>query len=297
MEPVAGADAPALKQLEAERASLEVRLRQLPTKDESIAERQKKARAAFNEIDKQASEVQVALLGVRAQLVATNKFYRDTVQATLPPAQQREALAELERHVAELDAEQAGIDAVRKDLEDSAQSVGVDDADMRAGEEAKQKYAELLHRQNELLVKISSRMSPGDRSQAEQNQAVLSRADGIDEKLRAYNSKIDVLVDEKLAPIRSTIDEEKGRVGGYRALLTGYDGESADVGGSVLADSLKNVSQRFYTLVVRADVGIIDVAWALKDAATQETNRLTSERVRELKLLDDEFKEVLKEHP
>ena len=45
-------------------------------------------------------------------------------------------------------------------------------------------------------------------------------------------------------------------------------------------------------MVVRAEVGIIDVAWALKDSSTRNTNRLVAERKRELKLLDDEFKQV-----
>ena len=39
------------------------------------------------------------------------------------------------------------------------------------------------------------------------------------------------------------------------------------------------------------------VAWALKDSATRETNKLVAERKRELKLLDDEFKQVNKDQP
>ena len=46
---------------------------------------------------------------------------------------------------------------------------------------------------------------------------------------------------------------------------------------------------------MRAEVGIIDVAWALKDSSTRNTNRLVAERKRELKLLDDEFKQVDKD--
>jgi hypothetical protein len=84
-------------------------------------------------------------------------------------------------------------------------------------------------------------------------------------------------------------------VASYRATLGGYNNDSAEVGGGVFAESFRQVAQRFYNIVVRADVGIIDVAWALKDSATRETNRLTAERKRELKLIDDEFKEVLKE--
>ena len=46
--------------------------------------------------------------------------------------------------------------------------------------------------------------------------------------------------------------------------------------------------------MVRADVGIIDVAWALKQQRTEAISRMVREQKRELKLLDDEFKEVLK---
>jgi hypothetical protein len=61
-----------------------------------------------------------------------------------------------------------------------------------------------------------------------------------------------------------------------------------------MAENFKAVTQRFYNVVVRADVGIIDVAWALKDNSTRNTNRLVAERKRELKLLDDEYKDVNK---
>ena len=42
-------------------------------------------------------------------------------------------------------------------------------------------------------------------------------------------------------------------------------------------------------------IGIIDVAWALKDSATRASTQLLAERKRELKLLDDEYKDVAKE--
>ena len=80
-----------------------------------------------------------------------------------------------------------------------------------------------------------------------------------------------------------------------RATLGGYSTDSTDVGGGVFAESFKQVAQRFYNIVVRADVGIIDVAWALKQTKTDENSRLVREKKRELKLLDDEFKELLKE--
>ena len=56
----------------------------------------------------------------------------------------------------------------------------------------------------------------------------------------------------------------------------------------------RGTQRRFYDIVVRADVGIIDVAWALKQQRTDKISQMVREQKRELKLLDDEFREVLK---
>jgi TolA-binding protein len=295
IEPVAGPEDAQLKGIAAERAALEEQMKALPTKEQSIQERQQKAREAFNELDKRGSEIQVVIHGVRAQVVATNQFYRNQVAKTLPVQQQQLAQAELDQYVAELEGEQAALDALRREIQETQQNVGADDSDMKAAEELKVKYNDVVSRQHALVQRVSSRLSGGDKSKLDQIENILQRGRALEEKLVAYNRRIDALVEEKLGPIRATIDEEKNRVLGYRTTLAGYQGESADVGGDVMADGLRHVADRFYNIVVRADVGIIDVAWALKDASSKETSRLVSERKRELKLLDDEFKQVLKE--
>ena len=55
------------------------------------------------------------------------------------------------------------------------------------------------------------------------------------------------------------------------------------------------VADKFYDLVVRSDVGIIDVAWGLKDQKTGTVNKLTNQKNSELKALDDDFRKVLEE--
>jgi len=295
IQPVAAAESAQLKSLSDEREALEAQLAKLPTKEESLFERQKKAKEGLNDLDKRASEIQVQIMSVRAQVVATNKYYHDAVERNLPIAQQAAAQQELNTYIIEMELEQNQVDSIRKEIDEAASSVGVDDSDMKAAEELKAKYNDVLQRQHAIVQQVSSRVGGGDRVKIEQIESILTRVRGIEGKLGEYNRKIDGLVEEKLGPIRVTINEEKGKIGGFRTTLAGYSGESADVGGGVLAEGLKGVSQRFYNVVIRSDVGIIDVAWALKDSATKDTNRLVSERKRELKILDDEFKEVLKE--
>jgi TolA-binding protein len=297
IEPVMGSEGPQLKSIADERDAVEAQLKNLPTREESLAEHQAKAKAAFNELDKRSSEIQVEILGVHAQVAATQKFYHDQIEQTLPAEQQAAARQELDQWAAEMNAEQTTLDALRKEIDEAVQSVGVDDSDMRAADALKARYTELVARQHALGQSVRSRLGASERAKAEQIENVLDRVHNVETKLGQYNHRIDGLVEEKLGPIRAAIAEEKGKVGGFKTTLGGYVGESSEVGGGVLAASLRGVAQRFYNVVVRADVGIIDVAWALKDTATKETNRLISERKRELKLLDDEFKEVLQEGP
>ena len=42
-------------------------------------------------------------------------------------------------------------------------------------------------------------------------------------------------------------------------------------------ENFHKVRDRFYSLVLRADVGIIDVSWGLKDQKTQAITRLTNQ--------------------
>ena len=109
------------------------------------------------------------------------------------------------------------------------------------------------------------------------------------------DSQVDLLIDQKLADMRSTITDEKAHLLAYNRTLDSYRGETNEVGGGVAASSFRAMAERFYQIVVRADVGIIDVAWALKQNKTDENSRLVREKKRDLKVLDDEFREVLKE--
>jgi tetratricopeptide (TPR) repeat protein len=294
--PVAGAEHE-LKQLEQERDAIEVKLRTLPVSADSIAARQRKAREQFNELDRQVVELQTTLNGTRASAVATRKFYEDQVQATLPAPQRAEAKAELDGFIGEVETQGGDSDRLRKELDDAKLAVGVDDADMQQASALRAQYDEVLRRLHDLDVRVRARLSSQDREKAEQIESILDRARAVQTKVNAFNGRIDHMLDEQLKEIETAVDDEKLKVVAYRKTLGGYSDESADVGGGIVADNFKAVTQRFYNVVVRADVGIIDVAWALKESSTHESTKLLAERKRELKLLDDQFKEVTKDQP
>ena len=71
--------------------------------------------------------------------------------------------------------------------------------------------------------------------------------------------------------------------------------ESQSLGGGLAQAMFTRVADRFYDLVVRSDVGIIDVAWGLKDQKTQAVTKLTNLKNLELRALDEDFKKVMED--
>jgi tetratricopeptide (TPR) repeat protein len=294
--PVSGAEQE-LKQLAGERDALEAKLRKLPVTADSISQRQEKAKQQLNDLDRRLVELQTELNGVRASAVATRKFYQDEVKNRLNPDQRVAGQAEIDGFVGEVEGSSGTTDQLRREVEDAKGGIGVDDSDMLQAQQLRAQYDVVLKKLHDLDVRVRARLSSQDRSKAEQIESILDRAHAVDQKVAGFNGRIDKMLDERLKDLQTEVGDEKLKVVAYRSQLGGYTTESADVGGGIVADNLKAVTQRFYNVVVRADVGIIDVAWALKDSSTRETNKLVAERKRELKLLDDQFKEVNKDQP
>jgi tetratricopeptide (TPR) repeat protein len=291
--PVIGSERAQLDDLARQRKEIETQLSNLPRSADSYQERLKKARAQFDEIDQRASEVNVLLHQLEAELVAIQKYFKDTQkEQKIDPSQfQREA-----DQVAGVQTQlRKEYEQLRRDLDEAVQSVGIDDAQMQQEEALKKRLADVIERERQVGASVRARLSGPERTKADQIESIIDRAKSAEKTLAGFNGRIDALVEERLKDIKVAIAEEKAHVEEYRTALGGHETEAVAVGGGITSESFKNVADRFYQIVVRSDVGIIDVAWALKQNKTDEDARIVREEKRELKLLDDEFKQVLKE--
>lgn len=60
-----------------------------------------------------------------------------------------------------------------------------------------------------------------------------------------------------------------------------------------MAAGFRTVKDKLYDVVIRADVGNIDVHWSQKEDIDQDVKRFQLERTREVKQIKDEFRDVL----
>jgi hypothetical protein len=65
--------------------------------------------------------------------------------------------------------------------------------------------------------------------------------------------------------------------------------------GELAFRSFRDVREQFYQLVLKADVGIVDVAWSRKRERLDKIQQLSQQKATELQQLDRDFKTLLRE--
>ena len=122
-------------------------------------------------------------------------------------------------------------------------------------------------------------------------QRAMRLADSLDQT----DAKMSQIVEQALVEAKNILTVEEKNLADYKAELAGYETEAKAAGATVLGASFKNVKAKFYDVIVRTDVGNVDVAWSQKEDNDDDLKRLNLARSRELKQLKDEFKDILDE--
>ncbi len=272
-----------LTQLRARRRDLERSLAAFPVDQEAIDARAMAADTHYVKLAKQLNGLLVELLGMEARATATER-YLDAAKRNDPPSEtvrtelvaQRAAIADYRRRVDELSA-----------LIGTARlQVGVGDHAFVVESGLREEHTALVAKERALLASLGAR--PDARV-----DGAFQRVAAIEAVLDAHDAAVDAVVAERIREMRVVIDEERIKLDGYRARMVELETRSEDTVGGIALANYQAVRERFYQLVMRADVGSVDVGWAVREEHRLRGEQLTRERLRVLKALEDEYREIL----
>jgi tetratricopeptide (TPR) repeat protein len=284
------ATSPAVEAATARRVAVAKQLAQLPNAELAYADRLSKAQDEFGHFDESLVEIDLVLDSSEAMSVALRKFGKDT---KLSPEQQGaidRTLGEVGPEVEALRTEMAEVrrEAVLgRDLAGTGDEVAVQAVALRRA---------MRQAQDEEQRALAAAMSGSrDAKQSQKLAAVADAAALTAAETERIDAAIDGLVDEGLKEVRVSLEEERKSLAEYKAEFTSVEAESHALGGSVLEGTFANVRERLHSVVIRTDVGVIDVAWSQKEEADADLKRYNLSRQRELKQLRDEFRDILEE--
>jgi hypothetical protein len=267
----------------AQRRALAAQVARLPTDSEGIRRRE---RLVGNEFQGYSQNLQRNLQRVdalEAMVVAIERYLADPAHqnANFDRTQLQQ---ELVRQRGAIQQYRDRITTLRRQIAQGREQIGVGDPRYARDLELRAQLRDLTQRQASLL-RASGRL-PGDAD------ALLQRLDRLDQQIDAADGRVTSLVDRRVGDIQARVREEEGRVAGYRDRLSALESEAATVVGNLILRQFRNVQVQLYQIMMRADLGLVDVAWEEREEHNNRARFLAEEQNRELQQVNDEFSEV-----
>ncbi len=283
-----GGGSPQLQDVRARRREIERFLSEMPTSDEDISHLDDDILSRYSAMSRDLARLEVELYGMEARATAI-ATYLDQLRQHDPsrdPAAEAGMRQELANHRASIEVYRQQIQAFRIEIETQRLQVGVGDDRYTRQARLRAQYEELVRQEHEL--------GGADDPAVDR---LYQRMSALETTLDSRESAVRAAADQRADGIRSQLVTESSRIEGYQQALTQLETEAEDVVGAVTYQNFLAVQRRFYDLVLRSDVGDIDVAWAVREEHRRRVEMLTLDRTHELQALDDEFREITDESP
>jgi chromosome segregation ATPase len=282
-----------IEQVGKERAALEAELKDLPLTASKLKDREKQARSDLQQLDARASEFNVEIQGMEAELVAIDQYFiRSRGDQKIKPEDLAQPVESLRQAVAEL---RDVNERVRNEIAEAAREATVAAATGDSDRNAIALLIGVMRRERDVFQEARGRLSPGEQNDFDAIASVLARADAVQAKLAELDNRVDAVAQNRRVELKRKLVAEKSELETANGKLTGILNESQSLGGGLAYAMVSKIADRFYDLVVQSDVGLVDVAWGLKDERTAAVSKLINQQKLELKSVEDDFHSLLEE--
>jgi len=275
-------------------AAARAQLASLPTTNAAVADRRKAMQERVDVLDREAYRLSYELQSMNAVLAAVQKWVVDTRGQRKGTAADEKAFQERVRSeqqsAAALEKE---VEAVRAELRDARAKV---DTSLAGEAQLRAEVTSMESQAHQVIAQAEGRLTdPAAQSVLARAHATRARLDAVAKRNEAAKLALQDRVRKKGDEIRDKVVAEQALLQQYNGDVTRASGDARQLVGRIAFDSFRRVRGQFYDLVLKADVGVVDVAFTRKRDKTADIQAAAQQKERELKALDDEFKEVLKD--
>lgn len=265
----------------------------VPTSEAEFDERDRQGTMQWNVVSQELSRRGVEVDSLNATVNGLRRMLREDAQRGIArdPATIKRFQAELDANEHQLKLYQAEVVELRRQIEVGRAQVGLGDSRYQSDAAARQQFRDLLDR--EVQLASAGQAGSSGQSYAQRIAPSLGQARAEEDQLFAAFQRLEEQVAARTTELRAKIDGEASKIQGYQVTLSAYDGEAHDLVGHVAERNFKLVGDRLRNIVLRADVGITEQAWEVREEELERVHNLQGERSREEQLLDEELREVL----
>ena len=275
-----------LAKVRSERRALMKRLGWMPVTEGDFLRRDEKASQSLQELTIEADKLGAIVNGLHRVMNEADKR-----GVTPDPTSRARFQLEIEANERDLSTYHKKIEEFRTAIDVGKAQIGfgdqryVDDQDLRA------QFRALFAR--EVALAAAGQDSSDAATYAKSIQPILNRADTDENVLDAQRAKYEAQAVEQGNALRDKIDQEVALIETYAQNLDGQDQQARLLVGEIAMKNFGLVRDRLKSIVLRADVGIVQEAWEVREEQALRVRNLQRERAREEQTLNDELREVL----
>jgi tetratricopeptide (TPR) repeat protein len=281
-----------LAEVRAERRELMARVASVPVtpadylrRDEQGTRSWSRASQALQRVTLEADRLQAVINGLRSVLDEADKH-----GVTRDPQSRARFVAEVEANERDLAVYRARIDAYRQDVETGRVQVGFGDRRFVEDERVRRRFGELLDKELALIEQM--RPSEGSFEYGRSVVPMLGEARTLEQSLQERLAALQSTVAGESLQLQRLVDQESTQIDQYTQRLDALDQHARLLVGEVAMRSFGNVRDHLKGIVLRADVGIVQQAWELREEQQTRLQGLQRQRAIEEQNLDDELREV-----
>jgi tetratricopeptide (TPR) repeat protein len=282
-----------LASVRSERRALQKRLAWMPVtegefirRDESGDTQWSTASQALQELTIEADKLNAIVNGLHRVMNEADKH-----GVTSDPQSRARFQLEIEANERDLSTYHKKIEEFRSAIDVGKAQIGFGDQRYIDDQDARKRFRELFTR--EVALAASGQDSSDAAAYARSIQPLLTRADNDDAALDVQRVKWEGQAIEQANVLRDKINVELTLVEGYAQNLEGLDQQARLLVGEIAMKNFSLVRDRLKSIVLRADVGIVQEAWEVREEQALRVRNLQRERAREEQTLNDELREVL----
>lgn len=282
-----------LSSVRAERRALQKRLGWMPVtegefirRDESGDTQWSRASQALQELTIEADKLNAIVNGLHRVMTEADKN-----GVTADPQSRARFQLEIEANERDLSTYHKKIEEFRSAIDVGKAQIGFGDQRYIDDQDVRKRFREAFTR--EVALAAAGQDSSNAAAYARSIQPLLIRASNDDAALDAQRLKWEGQALEQADTLRDKINQELVLVEGYAQNLDGLDQQARLLVGEIAMKNFSLVRDRLKSIVLRADVGIVQEAWEVREEQALRVRNLQRERAREEQTLNDELREVL----
>ena len=282
-----------IDEIHGQMAALKQRVDTLPRDEKERAARRARMQARVDGDDKSVFKLGYEVQSMNAMLTAIQKWVADTrTQRRNTPEDEKSFDQRIQLEEDTTGQLQREVDLLRETLKEERTRA---DASVSGEDALRSRYAAMLAEEQALIAQAEGRLGADAGPIVMRAHEARERVGVLRKRTADAKALIQGQVVRRGEQIRVKVTAEQGLLVGYGKDVHGVSGDARQLVGRIAFDSFKRVRQQFYELVLKADVGIVDVAFTRKQDKTGDIQKLSAQKDHEIHALDEEFKEVLKD--